>query len=170
MIYCARDQKGTDVSSPQKYIEAAGFVLLFFFLRKKEAMFSALVILQNTYYCALMRRYPSNLSQSDVWSSHYQGSLSEGRALTPELLRSPAGDTAAIIIMVWRGQARGTAICRAPGNAPAAGDHRSSPGCLSRSCILQTLPNIKAYGALMNLVGEIVCCFEARWDLWALDL
>lgn len=146
--------------------------LYFFFLRKKEAMFSALVILQNTYYCALMRRSPSNLSQSDVWSSHYQGSLSEGRALTPELFRSPAGDTAAIIIMVWRGQAPGTAICRAPGNAPAAGDHRSSLGCLSQSRILQTLPNIEAYGApvLTNLAGEIVCCFEARWALWALDL
>lgn len=152
--------------------QQALYFFFFFFLRKKEAMFSALVILQNTYYCALMRRSPSNLSQSDVWSSHYQGSLSEGRALTPELLRSPAGDTAAIIIMVWRGQAPGTAICRAPGSAPAAGDHRSSLGCLSQSRSLQTLPNIEAYGApvLTNLAGEIVCCFEARWDLWALDL
>lgn len=86
--------------------------------------------------------------------------LREGRALTPELFRSPAGDAAAIIIMVWRGQAPGTAICGAPGNAPAAWDHRFSPGCLSQSCILQTLPNIEAYGApvLMNLVGEVVCC------------
>lgn len=53
--------------------------------------------------------------------SSLPGSLSEGRALTPELFRSPAGDTAAIIVMVWRGQAPGTAIYRAPGTALLTG-------------------------------------------------
>lgn len=99
------------------------------------------------------------------------GSLRVGRALPPEFFRSPAGDSAAIIIMVWRGQAPGRAIYGAPGNALLTGTIGPLwAAYLGKFSSANSACEVCGAPVLMGVFGETGCCFEGRWALWALDV